>query len=80
MLDDAEPVLDSSEGCTIDWLPGKNCTVKVGREVGWVAGLGRQVGCLGGWLAGKPAACGKGLIAGVLKHASWQDEVIPSQS
>jgi len=29
MLDDTEPVLERSEGCTIDWKPGKNCTVKV---------------------------------------------------
>jgi hypothetical protein len=30
MLDDVEPVLERSEGCSIDWKPGKNCTVKVG--------------------------------------------------
>eukprot|EP00877_Chromochloris_zofingiensis_P011265 jgi/Chrzof1/6392/Cz18g08180.t1 len=29
MLDDDEPVLEKSEGSTIDWLPGKNVTVKV---------------------------------------------------
>lgn len=29
MLDDTEPVLEKAEGCSIDWKPGKNCTVKV---------------------------------------------------
>jgi hypothetical protein len=29
VVDDVEPMLDRSEGCDIDWKPGKNCTVKV---------------------------------------------------
>lgn len=29
MLDDTEPVLERSEGCSIDWKPGKNVTVKI---------------------------------------------------
>jgi len=32
MLDDTEPVLERSEGCSIDWKPGKNVTVKVGTD------------------------------------------------
>lgn len=33
MLDDTEPVLEKAEGCSIDWKPGKNCTVKVRRAL-----------------------------------------------